>query len=291
MTSKIKDFYGKHIVENLESSGSKDGKDKKKGFVVWKLRSILLAFLLIWGLSAVLIYLFFDSWGDRGTFGDMFGAINALFSAFAFGGLVYTLYVQRYELSLQRKELALQRKEVSRNADQLEEQKNVMIQQSFENTLFKMIELHHNIIDSLRGSNDRTGRTMLGYIRIVLREMVFNSNHENELRKKVQEFMEGEVLGKSINHYLKNFHCILLLIDKHCSNTKEKVKDSDYATIALSQLSDDERYIIFYALGYREETRLLLEKFIDLQELNQESKHHLNFMRRPTIGDRGKGDE
>ncbi|MEK3823860.1 MULTISPECIES: hypothetical protein [Paenibacillus] len=78
MTSKIKDFTANTLfVENLESSRLKDGKVKKKGFVVWKLRSILLAFLLIWCLSAVLIYLCFDSWGSRGTFGDLFGAISS----------------------------------------------------------------------------------------------------------------------------------------------------------------------------------------------------------------------
>jgi hypothetical protein len=35
----------------------------------------------------------------RGQFGDMFGGINALFSAMAFAVLIYTMHLQRTELS------------------------------------------------------------------------------------------------------------------------------------------------------------------------------------------------
>ena len=41
----------------------------------------------------------------RGTFGDMFGALNALFSALAFACVFYTLLLQRRDLELQRVEL------------------------------------------------------------------------------------------------------------------------------------------------------------------------------------------
>jgi hypothetical protein len=32
---------------------------------------------------------------DRGTFGDMFGGINALFSGFAFAGVVFAIFLQK----------------------------------------------------------------------------------------------------------------------------------------------------------------------------------------------------
>jgi hypothetical protein len=32
---------------------------------------------------------------DRGTFGDMFGAVNALFSGLAFAGVIYAIILQR----------------------------------------------------------------------------------------------------------------------------------------------------------------------------------------------------
>lgn len=53
---------------------------------------------------------------QAGQFGDLFGAVNALFSGLAFSGLIYTANLQRAELSLQRKELELTRTELARTA-------------------------------------------------------------------------------------------------------------------------------------------------------------------------------
>jgi len=52
------------------------------------------------------IQLFFNMERPR-TFGDMFGAVNTLFSGLAFAGLIYAILLQRSELELQRKELEL----------------------------------------------------------------------------------------------------------------------------------------------------------------------------------------
>ena len=41
----------------------------------------------------------------RGTFGDMFGAANALFSALAFACVFYAMLLQRRDLRLQRDEM------------------------------------------------------------------------------------------------------------------------------------------------------------------------------------------
>jgi len=42
-------------------------------------------------------------WTERDQFGDMFGALNALFSGLAFGGIIYTIRQQKEELELQRR--------------------------------------------------------------------------------------------------------------------------------------------------------------------------------------------
>jgi hypothetical protein len=66
----------------------------------------------LWAASGFALY------GDpnRGSFGDMFGAINALFSGLAFAGLIYAVLLQREELSLQRMELRETRAELQRAA-------------------------------------------------------------------------------------------------------------------------------------------------------------------------------
>ncbi|EMC8699338.1 TPA: hypothetical protein NIK62_003264 [Vibrio cholerae] len=71
----------------------------------------------ILGLWASSLLLLFFSPEARGTFGDMFGAVNALFSGFAFLGVIYAILLQKTELKLQREELALTRDELAKSAN------------------------------------------------------------------------------------------------------------------------------------------------------------------------------
>ena len=50
----------------------------------------------------LLLRWFLGTWGDRASFGDMYGVTNTLFSGLAFTLLVLTLLMQKEELSLQR---------------------------------------------------------------------------------------------------------------------------------------------------------------------------------------------
>lgn len=67
--------------------------------------------------TGILIYFSFDKWSARGTFGDMFGAVNSLFSGLALAGIVYAIFLQRRDLKIQRDDLELTRKELERSAD------------------------------------------------------------------------------------------------------------------------------------------------------------------------------
>lgn len=69
-----------------------------------------------------IVHLFFKSFERSGTFGDTFGALNALFSGLAFAGIILSLRVQHEELKLQREEMELQRKEMTKQAKELKGQ-------------------------------------------------------------------------------------------------------------------------------------------------------------------------
>lgn len=77
-----------------------------------------------------LIFLGIDNWPDRGTFGDMFGAVNTLFSGLAFCGVIYAILLQKKELELQREELSLTREELKKSAVAQQEQAELMLQNS-----------------------------------------------------------------------------------------------------------------------------------------------------------------
>lgn len=74
---------------------------------------IFIAFIL----PLILVKYLGVEFDQLGTYGDFFGSFNALVSALAFGGLIYTIYLQRKDLELQRKELQLTRDEMKRQAE------------------------------------------------------------------------------------------------------------------------------------------------------------------------------
>lgn len=78
----------------------------------------VIVFIVVIGLWLITLFtLLGKSETARGTFGDMFGGVNALFSGLAFGGIIITILLQRKELSLQRAELVESRAELKRAAD------------------------------------------------------------------------------------------------------------------------------------------------------------------------------
>jgi hypothetical protein len=88
---------------------------------------LLFALVIIsWIAAGFTAYHFFATWGERGTFGDMFGAVNALFSGLAFAGIIYAIFLQRKELELQREELMLTREELRKSASAQSDQVNLM---------------------------------------------------------------------------------------------------------------------------------------------------------------------
>ncbi|MEK7638956.1 MAG: hypothetical protein AAB388_02210 [Patescibacteria group bacterium] len=76
---------------------------------------VTLGFLFV-GYLCLTFYVY-PELSNRGLFGDSFGALNALFSGFAFLGIIYTIILQTQELGLQRKELELTRAELKRAAE------------------------------------------------------------------------------------------------------------------------------------------------------------------------------
>lgn len=111
--------------------------------------------LFVWALT---FFLFFISKSDeRGQFGDMFGAVNALFSGLAFAGLIITLILQRRELELQRQELALTRKEMEDQTAEFEKQNETLKIQRFENTFFNMLSQFQEVVNSLSVKYKKAG--------------------------------------------------------------------------------------------------------------------------------------
>ena len=85
--------------------------------------------LVLWAASFFVVVRLFPDWPTRGTFGDAFGAVNALFSGLALAGVVYAIILQRNELALQREELSATRAELERSASAQEQSEAALRQQ------------------------------------------------------------------------------------------------------------------------------------------------------------------
>lgn len=109
----------------------------------------------------------FDSWADRGTFGDMFGAVNTLFSGLAFAGIIYAIFLQSKELSLQRQELAMTRDELAKAADAQSQQAKLMLQSAKINAISSKLDTYTTLMvnkrtipGSEKGSRDNVQETL-----------------------------------------------------------------------------------------------------------------------------------
>lgn len=88
-----------------------------KIYILW----LLIVFVaILWMIYPYIIVKYLPEENSRGLFGDSFGALNTLFSGFAFAVLIFTIIQQNYQLKMQHEELSLQRKELEMTRNELE---------------------------------------------------------------------------------------------------------------------------------------------------------------------------
>lgn len=108
---------------------------------------LIMLVIAVWAISGVLIIKFLTTWTDRGTFGDLFGAVNALFSGLAFAVLIYTIVLHRDEMKENRKEILLNKKNLERNAELQLKAHEVLIQQVEQTHLSAKMSAMKTLVD------------------------------------------------------------------------------------------------------------------------------------------------
>ena len=274
-----------------DKSPNKNSKESKDN--LW--RTLLfagLAVCAVWLLSWILIDLCISECNNRGTFGDKFGAVNALFSGLAFAGLIVTLLYQKEELKLQREELKETRNELNAQKLEFQEQNKTMKRQRFENTFFNMLSLQQEIVNNLSYdnvernfdfNNNTSNKTHTLYKgRSLFREMYLNltvwttNNHSyrgirNAIQANDDKIYSFIPLTTSFDHYFRHLYHIYKYVD-----TCDLIFDDeryDYACIIRSQLSDYELVMLFYNCltdNGREKFKPLIEKYSIFNNLREE---------------------
>lgn len=230
--------------------------------------------LLILIVYALIVHFGFNDPKDSGTFGDMFGGVNALFSGFAFAGLLAAIMLQKEELGLQREELEQTREELKGQKEQLEEQNKTMRLQRFESTFFNLIEILQDSISRIQ-LNGEIGRiTFRGYYNILASNIISNFNAtpvlETErkqafLKQLIKSFINNDGNGYLV-HYFGLIKGILNLIDT--SDIGDKYY---YINLLKLQLSKYELSLILYFGLLDEEIKISLERYSLLTNITNES--------------------
>jgi hypothetical protein len=157
----------------------------------------------------------------------MFGVANALFSGLAFGGIIFTIYLQREDLKSTRVELKEAREEFR-------------IQQ-FEANLFNLINSHLKIVEQLSVKGN-SGIYSKG------RE-VFRIIYESK-KKDTKKIIFDE--QDDVNHYFRNIYRILKFIKRESfKGTEEEVSKAKYvySNLLRSLLSTYElKSILFWSI-------------------------------------------
>ena len=114
--------------------------------------------IVLWVVSAIIILYIFPDSQDHGTFGDLFGAINALFSGLAFLGVIIAIILQKKELEEQRKEIRESRKAQQLTASALTKQLELQVLQNKIQSLNLLIESTNDEIIRLSKTNTQSDK-------------------------------------------------------------------------------------------------------------------------------------
>ncbi|MBX2914094.1 MAG: hypothetical protein KF856_02360 [Cyclobacteriaceae bacterium] len=216
-------------------------------------------------------------WAVRGQFGDMFGAINALFSGLAFAGVILTILLQREELRAQKEELRLntealnaQKNEMNAQWKELEKQNSNLKRQRFETTFFNMWNIHFNNRDLIT-VNNHTGILAFAYF---IKSTVGFATKQSEVpgEMKFSVLNKAAVLSSSTNGFFpmaETYVNSLKLIHSYVidAGLKPKAKKR-YLNFMRSYLSVSEVEFLIYYTNYlknNKQENSILPLYNDLQ--------------------------
>ncbi|MEC0183997.1 hypothetical protein P4H61_21135 [Paenibacillus peoriae] len=230
-------------------------KSDKKTY--WSLNAIISVVVLAWFVLGALAYFIFGNWTDRGTFGDMFGSVNVLFSGLAFATVMYTIHLQKQDLNIQREvqqiqiqDMKMQAQATAKSAEQLEVQQRLMNYQISQDTVLKLIGVKQKMVQEFSWEVPTSGPSSNSY-KMALGPEAMSACYISIKRKK------GNVTDdKFFKQYFRIFFYTLQLINEADLTDKQKQILADILGIETS----DKEIQIIYESHEKEQSKLFLLK-------------------------------
>lgn len=215
-------------------------------------------------LLAVALFFYFghfngllsDDNAKWGTFGDfMGGTLNPLFALLSLFAIISTIRIQTEELELTRDEM-------KKSNQSQEEQSQSLQRQTFENTFFKMIDLHNQIVNSF---------LLIQKYKIEKNPMRSLDLREPETIKTPQNY---KILGKDIkipddrDYRGREVMYQLLKIFKKCKKMSE-LPSTSFKKNAYEAFHEEFQNVIGYYFG----TIYQILKFIDNSTITDKERY------------------
>lgn len=213
-----------------------------------------------------------DDLQNRGTFGDMFGFANSLFTGLSFVGLLVTIILQRQDIKSQKQDLDKQNKAIQI--------------QAFENTFFRMMDILFKILEEVffyENDQKHVGKSAISMMHyyIAKNARVYSATKEKRLVDYKQthfDLTDGEIreilkerfkaYNNQLSSYYRTIFNIIRMIDSNPFIDKQI-----YINILTSQLSKLEIMMIYY-YGFQprnEKEKVLIEKHGMLRDIDLEN--------------------
>lgn len=239
----------------------------------WHLFSLV---IILWIAAIFLIPMQYPKLEESGQFGDMFGAVNALFAGLAFAGVIWAIILQKEELELQRQELKETRDEIRGQKEQLRAQDQTLQKQNFESSFFQLLDLHSEIVSSMviGQKKEYSGRMCFDFMLKRLKEEYDNParaftdfydlRSPNQIEKTINQISPkvkrelNQIYEKffsehqaHVGHYFRHLYNAVTFVDEHdffdnfCAD-KAFEKKKFYINLIRAQLSSNELGLLFY---------------------------------------------
>lgn len=208
--------------------------DKKENFFLNVRKSwwVYLVFVVLaWVISWIGTDFFINKSSDRGTFGDKFGAVNALFSGLAFAGVIITILLQREELKATRDAVKTQTAE-------FELQNKTLALQRFEHSFFSMLSQHNEFI-KLLGDDKKKG---VGYFIELFKEEIQKGNTADISNIYANKY--NGIRQLNLESYFSSIDLLILAINKANVENKEI-----YYDLIATRLTFNEKCLLCLEVG------------------------------------------
>lgn len=259
----------------------------------------------VWLASFILICLCIDGWDVRGQFGDLFGAVNALFSGLAFVGLIITIRQQH-------KDLEYQQQAIDQSKEDISQQNETMKIERFENTFFKMLEVQQSIVNDLYAADSHTecvkqdnsngrsakeiltkdeyrGRNLFYYVFKRCEHEIGNNIFPGSsmrpglysvIKFRGKDCFDDYMTTTMFDHYFRHLYSILKFISLNEWLGEEK--QYQYATFVRATLSRYELVMLYYNGFFHPKMKKMIERYCLLNNIRTDllpmSLEYRNFL-------------